>query len=424
MVLSRPSFRYIICYLGTIIVLMAMVINPGLARADLRSDLEARKRVLQETIKQQELQKEQQRTVAESLQAEIDKLGQDMAATQSTIDKVSADITKTVTTIGDLNGQIAVQEQLVKNEETKLESSLDHMYIETEVANPILVLTQSSISDTIETMEGYQAVEEAVVQKAETIETAKAALMGQRETVQQEQNRLQQLQAINVEQKRSLDAQLALKNELQLQTFRSIAEIDTKIADYENEISAVDGKISAFLAALQLQPNYVAASGDLVVVNAQPWHYFQTDIRWASQPLDPNSPSSDTFGESGCLVTAVTMVANRYGIAGTPPEVLARLRANDGMYGDLLAWYGVRAAFGGKLDFVGGTKELINWGAVDASLAYGKPVILHIRGGGSGHWVVTSAKVNGFYTIEDPYFGNGRIYPNVWVDYMARLQPI
>ncbi len=406
------------------VICAVVLMTPLGAHASLQ-DLNAQKKALQDSIAQSQQQKKQQQDVLSQLNAEINKLNGSITDTNNTIAAISNNITDVSHHISDLTGQINQQTDLINQEKDRLQQTINNMYIDDSETNPALLLVQSqTISQAVSDLQSYQALETQIEQKAKHIEDLKADLESKRADMEKQQGSLKSLQEQQQQQKSALEAQKNLKLSLTSQTISSISQLDGTIQQYQNQVRAVDGKISQFLAALKLQDGYVAAAGDFVVTNSAPWHYFQTDPRWGNQPLDPTSSDSDSFAESGCLVTSITMVANRFGFSGTPPQILAQLRAAGGMYGDLVAWGGVGDAFGGKLDFVSGGKQPFNASLLDADLSAGLPDIVHIAGGGSGHWIVIDAKVGDKYSVEDPYFQTGRVYPAKWIDFMARLRPM
>ena len=406
-----------------LMILVLVSVFPLSGKANLQDEYN-KKKAIQDNINQNEIQKKKQKTVLERLKSETANLEKQITTTEKTINNISEDISKSNRAISELTSRINLQVDQLNAEKDKLQVVFNNMYISNANSNPTLVLVEfESISAAVADLQGFQALEAEIDDRAKNIERLKVDLEKNRVDAEKEKLGLLTLQDQVSAQKRALDGQRALKIELANSTIKSIADLEATIGKYKSDLKAVDGRISEFLAAIKLSDGYVAADGDFIVANSSPWHYYQTDARWASQKLDPNTYDSDSFAESGCLVTAVTMVANRYGMADTPPQVLSKLRGVGGMYGDLLAWGGVSGAFNGKLEFVAGGKETFNANLLDNALDHGRPVIVHIKQGVYGHWIVVSAKAGGKYIVDDPYFRSGRVYPAAWIDYMARLQP-
>lgn len=398
---------------------------PGLGQASLQ-DLNAQKKALQDSIAHNQAQKKEQQTVLTKLKSEMDKLNKQIDATQNTINDMNHQIEQVTHHIADLSTQIQQQTDQINVQKANLEDAMSHMYIDGAEKNPTLELLQTqTISDAVASMQSYQSIETEIKNKADEIEQLKADLEQKKTDAEKEQNALKALQDQQIQQKRALDAQRSLKQDLSNQTIQTIGQLDSTIQQYQDQLKSVDGAIDRFLAALKSSDGYVAAAGDFVVVNSQSWHYYQTDPRWGGIQLDPSAYGDDSMARYGCLITSITMVANFYGYHLDPGQVLQNLKKGGGMYGDLINWSGVTQAFGGKLDFVTGGKEPFNAQIADATLASGKPLIVRVNPPNSDgfHYIVVSGKVGGKYTVEDPYFQTGRVYPASWIDYMARLQP-
>ncbi|MFA6082612.1 MAG: C39 family peptidase [Patescibacteria group bacterium] len=382
----------------------------------------AEKAALQNSINAQKQAQAQAQAVQSQLQTEVNSINTTIQQTQNTITKINNDINNTAKSIDDVTNQINTKTTEIAAEKIKLEEALNNMYIDSETYSPLLALAQESISASISTQQNYQAIENSIQSKADEIDALKKQLEQQRTDLQTKQSNLQQMQSSQIQQKNALSGQMNLKSSLLSNTISSISQLQSTITQYKTQLNAVDGRISDFIAAMNSAGKYTAASGDLVVLNSQPWHFFQTDSRWANRSLNPNYSNSDTFAESGCLVTSISMVANYYGVGGTPPDILSKLISGGAMYGDLVSWGGVSGAFGGRLGFTYG-KERISWGVVDSYVKLGKPIIVHVAGGNYGHWIVISGKSGDKYSVEDPYFSSGQAYPSSKIDYMARLQP-
>lgn len=406
-----------------VLITIVAVGNPLTVQADLKAELE-KKKALQESITNSEQQKKQEQNLVSRIQDEMDKLNTQIESTQATIEKIGNEVAEFGKAITQLAKDIEKQSALVQMEKDKLEVTISSMYIDDQANDLPFFVQEGSISELVSRAQDEQSIAQEIEKKAQEIELLKLALEEQKDELARKQSGLKVLQEQQIQQKRALDSQVSLKNDLLQNSIRTISDLDSTIQSYKNDLKAVDGKISEFLTAMQLQENYQAASGDLIVTNSASWHYYQTDPRWGNQVLNLSDVGSDTFTESGCLVTSLAAVSTSLGIHLTPPQMLDNLRNSGGMYGDLVSWGGVRGALKGRADFVTGGKEAVNWRFLDISLASGFPVIVHINKGRYGHWVVISHKVGDKYAVEDPYFTTSRVYPADWVDYMARLQPI
>ncbi len=407
------------CILGTLIF-------PPAAFADLKSELQHKQDLLA-AIDKQNKDKAAAQATATALKKEIGSLNTNIVTTQNTIDAMSKNIAQMARDIEAITHQITDKEQQIAVERNNLEIALNHMYIDTE-ANPILTFSQSNtISETVSDLQSYQSIETEIARKADEIEQLKLALIAQKTDLEKKQAGLQQVQAQQRQQQQALKNQAELKNKLLSDSISSVAQLNSTISDYQSQLRVVDGAIDRFLAALKANDGYVAAAGDFVVVNSQPWHFYQTDPRWGSIELSPGVGADDSMSRYGCLITAVSMVGDYYGYHYTPGDVLAKLQKTGGMFGDLLSWSGVTNVFDNKLDFVTGGREPFNARLADAMLSNGHPVIVRVNPPNSDgfHYIVVSGKTtDGKYTVEDPYFQSGRVYPGSWIDFMARLQPV
>lgn len=395
-------------------------------KAETAAQLQAQKAALQKSIQDQQAQKAKQQAVSAELQKQIGSLNTNIQNTRNTISSINGQITQTGKDITDLNGKISDKSTQIQAEEDKLNEAIRNMYIDAATTNnPILALAQPTVSDAVAGQQDYQAIDSAINDKAQQITKDKADLESQRNDVVKKQNSLTTLRDQAKQQADALSQQLALQNTLLQNTYSSIAQIDQTISDNQAQIRAVDGKISALEAALAASKNLTAASGDLVAVNTSPY-YSQRDPAWGGQHLDPSSSDSDTFAESGCLITSLTNVINWYGVSKTPPQVLSDIISVGGMYGDLFAWSGIRKASNGKVDLAHGGKEAINWGVVDSMLAQNHPVIVGINPSGNLdiHWVSIIGKSGDKYAIDDPYYAAGRFYPASWIRHMVIILPV
>lgn len=410
--------------IATIVVVSVCGLSwPAPARADLASEL-AKKKALQDSIARNQLQKSQQQMVANQLQNEVKKLGDQINATQATIQRMNGQIGDLNAHINQVGDDINRQTNLMNQEKDKLETTLSTIYVDDQSDSLPFFVKTSTLSDAISRAQDEQAIANEIEQKAKEIDDLRSSLDAQKKDLLQQESALSQLKDAQVQQKSSLDKQASLKNNLLSSSIRTVQDLNNTLQGYQNDLRAVDGRITDFLNAIRAQGNFQAASGDLVVVNARPWHYYQTDPRWADQAITPGDANSDSFAESGCLITSLAQVATAEGLSVNPVDMRNRLQNAGGMYGDLVGWGGVKAALNNRFDFVSGGKEAINWKLVEISLSSGFPVIVHVNKGTFGHWIVVSSKVGDKYAIEDPYFTSGQAYAASSIDYMARLQPI
>jgi len=138
------------------------------------------------------------------------------------------------------------------------------------------------------------------------------------------------------------------------------------------------------------------------------WYYSQTDPRWGDSTIGNTRTLMKSYG---CAVTAVAMVLTEHGSAITPGSL-----AKQSIFsGDLINWPDSWAGSKIVLSSDGNSHGNINWSTIDAQIAKGNPVIIHINRSvdGQGHYVVVHHKEasTGKYVVHDPYFG-----PNIYLD--------
>jgi len=96
---------------------------------------------------------------------------------------------------------------------------------------------------------------------------------------------------------------------------------------------------------------FLAAVSPAVAANMDVVLWGQRDSRWAGKSL---GGSAYKMGDSGCAVTACSMVANYYGSTKDPGQVCDALNANGGLTsGGLIVWSLVPAAAGGTISYGG-----------------------------------------------------------------------
>ena len=136
---------------------------------------------------------------------------------------------------------------------------------------------------------------------------------------------------------------------------------------------------------------YTLSTGNRLSVS----HLYQTDPSWSSTTL---YGSSDTIGQSGCLITAFAMVTNYYkGTNYTP------LTFNNSTYlsGGDFQWSSAANAQGFSYTTSTSLNDAIT------SISRGKPIIIRIqKSNGDLHFVVATGYSNGVFYIKDPGTSN------------------
>ncbi len=136
------------------------------------------------------------------------------------------------------------------------------------------------------------------------------------------------------------------------------------------------------------------------------WYYSQRDSRWAEKEI---GDTKSTMKDYGCAVSSVAMVFTELG-SRIDPGSLAKKPI---FYYDLIEWPSSWSAGIERVSSV--SHGNVSWPTIDRELKDGNPVIVHIKWGGNGHYVVIHSKDNkGRYVVHDPYFG-----PNIFLDTSA-----
>ena len=123
------------------------------------------------------------------------------------------------------------------------------------------------------------------------------------------------------------------------------------------------------------------------------WFFSQRDERWASKTI---GLSSDDIYDVGCLVSSVAMIFKFYGQNVTPIDI-ANNYSN--FFSNTAYMLEPWPSPPGK------SYTKIGLDDMDKELGEGRPVIVHLRLGGDGHFIVIKKKEGDSYLIHDPWQG-------------------
>lgn len=137
--------------------------------------------------------------------------------------------------------------------------------------------------------------------------------------------------------------------------------------------------------------------------------YYQNGQSWSSNGL--NGCPGSTIGGSGCGITAVAMIASKYGSTDTPADVNNRL----GSAACPLAYATVASVYGLTYNILAFNQNYSQDGAkslILGALSVGRPVLIYLKNGSSTHFVVAESYTeyeNGHYIfgIKNPWNGSG-----------------
>lgn len=143
----------------------------------------------------------------------------------------------------------------------------------------------------------------------------------------------------------------------------------------------------------QAAPALALAAPDLLVNVAA---FLQDDARWGDDDL-----AGGRFGDIGCAVTSLAMVAAHHGFAVTPGALNAWLREHGGYTKDgWVHWGRIEQFTGGRLalSYAGGADDA----RLARELAAGRPVVVKVLVGKVAHWVVVVGRDRGVWYVRDP----------------------
>jgi len=125
----------------------------------------------------------------------------------------------------------------------------------------------------------------------------------------------------------------------------------------------------------------------------------QKDPRWKDIKL---GNSNLTIGSDGCLDTCFAMA---FGV--TPDEFNARMKAVGGFTGARIYWQMVKKAYPDSeyLKYIECYNVPAPLNEIDALLAQGVPVMVHVTRNGYQHWILIIGKSGGDYIANDPIDG-------------------
>jgi len=142
-------------------------------------------------------------------------------------------------------------------------------------------------------------------------------------------------------------------------------------------------------------------------LNIQP--FSQQDPRWKDIRF-----GDTTIGANGCLISDIAMMLKYLGLDTDPARLVAWLKSNGGLYGNLFVWKSVEKLLPGLkfiLKYIGSHPDKI-----DESLSRKMPCLVHVDYDPTTslidqHWILIVDKVDGRYVAIDPKDG-----VRIWFD--------
>jgi len=156
-----------------------------------------------------------------------------------------------------------------------------------------------------------------------------------------------------------------------------------------------------------LDPPPVVIPPPLDTLNIQP--FSQQDPRWKDIRF-----GDTTIGANGCLISDIAMMLKYLGLDTDPAKLVAWLKSNGGLYGNLFVWKSVEKLLPGLkfiLKYIGSHPDKI-----DESLSRKMPCLVHVDYDPTTslidqHWILIVDKVDGRYVAIDPKDG-----VRIWFD--------
>ncbi len=354
----------------------------------------------QAQLRQQLLVQQQQ---AQQSQKESKQLGQQVQSLQQSIDSTQQQISSTADQISQVNQNIADKLKAIADTEAELVTQKSHQdqaiqaLYELGGNDPLQVaLASKSIGDIFQQSQYVSSIEQQVQAVITQVNKTKATLEQEKQDLNDQQQKLIQLQARQESQKNSLTSQ-----QQQTQDQQANASADAQL--YAQQASQTTDQIAQVQQKLRVLTATARWGSDIVSDAPAGWSYVQLDY---SQTL---GDSRYTIHDYGCLVTSLAMVATYYGHAITPPAIASHsswFTNGDAYVSSIADGIGITVS-GGR----------VNWDTVDSQLASGHPVIVSIylpqvgaiNRDGSSHFIVISGKSGNHYLMQDP-LGPGRGY--------------
>lgn len=216
-----------------------------------------------------------------------------------------------------------------------------------------------------------------------TLEQTKASYDQQKNLKETAQIRLEKLTVQLNKDKKTLAVQKKQKEDLLAQTQNDRRKYQQILAQVMSEIASLKGfteKQSGGILSPQNSPDG--------------WYYSQRDSRWATNFI---GLSRENIMDVGCLISDIAMIFTFYGQRTTPADIAG---VSDYFYLQTAYMRSPWPTPSGKTMY-----GLSSLSKVDEELSAGRPVIVHLKLGGDGHFIVLKKKEGDDYIMHDPWEG-------------------
>ncbi len=360
-----------------------------------------------EAAKQKAAQKQQE---ANMVANQISSIDSQINQTELAISDTQSQINSTDKKIADLESEIKTQEENLIKQKQKMNQVVESWYMEGDSGLLEAVLGSSNISEVTTKQQYYESIKQQISGMMDQITKLKNDLISQKEEQQKQKETLQAMKDDQIARQKSLENNLAYKNELLHYTNDTINDLKNQQQQAQDRIKQIDAQIRALSATSRW--------GDQIVSSDDPsWYYMQT----GNTTRLGNSPY--TVSQYGCLITSIAMVATYYGHHVTPSDI-----ASNPANFDSQGYLQVNSPAGTGINV--GYSQPVNWNTIDDEIANGHPVIVSIylpsvgaiNRDGSSHFIVIKGKSGNKYLMHDP-IGPGRGYNISQVRSMKIVRP-
>lgn len=334
------------------------------------------------------------------LEGKIDSLQGQEKTLSSQISEIDTQISVTTLKINVTKSQIIKTQTSIKNATTKiseLEGSLNNLgnvLLERIVATykagitePLAVFISSvNLKDLVMKASYLRLVQEHDRELMVAAESTKVNFALQKQTLQEKQAQLKELQG-------ELEANTEELNQEEKSKKTLLAQTQGSEENYQHLLSQARAQLAGFSNFVNNQGGASSLSNQ-TVCNDWGCYYNQRDSQWGNVALNH---TKYTIASDGCLVTSMAMVLTHMGHKTTPLDINSN-PANFASYYPAYLLYTITAN--------GVTSDRIG-AAIDNTLSGGNPVIVGVHAYGGTHFVVLASGSGGNYKMYDPYIENG-----------------
>lgn len=334
------------------------------------------------------------------LENKIDDLQGQEKTLSSQISAIDTQISVTTLKINVTKNQILKTQSSIKNATEKieeLEGSLDNLgniLLERIIATykagttpPLeFFISSENLKDLIMKASYLRQVQEHDRQLMVQAQSTKVNFGLQKQTLQEKQAQLKELQGDLEKETQQLHEEEKKKKTL-------LAETQGSEENYQKLLSQARAQLAGFSSFVNNQGGASALSNQ-TVCNDWGCYYNQRDSQWGSTALNH---TQYTIASDGCLVTSMAMVLTHYGHKTSPLDINSN-SSNFASYYPAYLLYTI-SANGVTASRIGAT--------IDSTLSSNNPVIVGVHAYGGTHFVVLVSGSGGNYKMYDPYIENG-----------------